>query len=73
MHSLLKGVLSQPCSAETFTVHAQYNIYALLSLYYFIYLLAPEAVTGLDYEQSYGNDNPIKLTLKWMVSLQSMN
>ena len=34
-----------------------------------MYILAPEAVTELDYEQSYANDNLIKIIIKWMVSL----
>ena len=33
-----------------------------------MYISAPEAVTELDYEQSYGNDNVIKIIMKWMVS-----
>ena len=36
-----------------------------------MYILAPKAVTDLEYEQSYDHDNVIKITIKWMVSLQS--
>ena len=37
---------------------------------YFVahYILAPEAVSELDYELSYGNDNMIKIIINWMVS-----
>ena len=35
------------------------------------YILAPEAVTMLGYEQSYVRDSLIKITVKWMVSSQS--
>ena len=36
-----------------------------------MYNLGPEAVTDLEYVQSYGHDNLMKITISWMVSLQS--
>ena len=36
-------------------------------------VLAPEAVTELDYEQSYGSDHLINITIKWIVSSKSDN
>ena len=38
---------------------------------HYMCFLAPDAVTELDYEQSNGSDNVIKITIKWMVSSQS--
>ena len=38
---------------------------------HYMCVLAPEAVTELDYEQDYGSDNLIKIIIKWMVSLLS--
>ena len=46
--------------------HLMYNLSLLFTTC--IYILAPEAVTNLNYEQIYGIDNRIKICIKWMVS-----
>ena len=40
---------------------------------HYMCVLAPEVVTELDYEQVNGNDNLLKIIIKWMVSSQSEN
>ena len=50
---------------------AFYSKIILAFVVHYMFVLAPEAVTELDYKQSNGSDTLIKITIKWMVSSQS--
>ena len=55
---------------KSFNSRTLFNMSLSFAVHYMC-VLAPEAVTDLDYEQGYGGDNLIKITINWIVSSQS--
>ena len=46
--------------------HAHCSIQFICFADHYMHILAPEAVTNLDYEQSYDNESLVKITVKCM-------